>query len=94
MEAMGIIEDVERAKNRKRMRAGKGKMRGRKYARAKSVLFVVDRNEDFYRAARNLEGVDIAKVENVSAKMLAPGAQSGRLTVWSEAAIEKLRGKV
>jgi large subunit ribosomal protein L4e len=92
MKALGIEEDVIRAKKRKAVRAGKGKKRGRKYRKAKSILFVVKDSSKIYRAARNIEGVDVTTLANLNAKLLAPGAHAGRLTVWSETAIEKMRG--
>ena len=91
MKVLGVNEDIERAKKRKTLKAGKGKRRGRKYSKAKSVLFVVDNNEKVYKSARNIEGVDVTKVDDLNAKLLAPGTHAGRLTIWSEAAIEKIR---
>ena len=44
LKAVGIWEDVLRAK-RKKVRAGRGKMRGRRYRRKKSVLFVISGDE-------------------------------------------------
>jgi len=41
---IGVWEDVMRAK-RKKVRAGRGKMRGRRYRRKKSVLFVISGDE-------------------------------------------------
>jgi large subunit ribosomal protein L4e len=90
--AIGVYEDVERAKARKRVRAGKGKMRGRKYVGKKSVLLIVGENSDIIRAARNLPGVDVAVARNLNVELLAPGANVGRLTVWSKSAIDYLEG--
>ena len=44
LKAVGIWEDVLRAK-RKKVRAGRGKMRGRRYRRKKSILFVISGDE-------------------------------------------------
>jgi len=44
LKVVGIWEDVLRAK-RKKVRAGRGKMRGRRYRRKKSVLFVISGDE-------------------------------------------------
>ncbi len=90
LEALNLWKDVERAKDRKHIRAGKGKRRGRKYKRAKSVLIVVENSAKVFKAARNLEGVDVTSVKNLNAELLAPGTQAGRLTVWSEGAIHSL----
>ena len=88
--AIGVYEDVERAKETKRYRAGKGKMRGRRYKMKKSVLLVVGRDDGILKAAKNLPGVDAILVRNLNVELLAPGCHAGRLTVWSKSAIEYL----
>lgn len=90
LEKMGLISDVENAKSKKHVRAGKGKMRGRKYKHKKSILIVTEKNSPVYKAARNLEGVEICAVRNLNAELLAPGTLAGRLTIWTEKAIESL----
>jgi large subunit ribosomal protein L4e len=87
LEAVGLDADIERADERK-VRAGRGKTRGRKYTRPKSVLFVT--SEEPSKAARNLAGVDVATAANVSAEDLAPGTHPGRLTVWTESALAEV----
>lgn len=94
LEKIGLLQDVEKAKTKKNVRAGKGKSRGRKYKRAKSVLFVVAKDDSkVYKSARNLEGVEVVSVRNVSAKDLAPCGVPGRLTIISKEALEKLGEK-
>jgi len=94
LEKLKLDVDVERAKNRKNIRAGKGKVRGRKYKRAKSVLFVVSKEKaSLQKAARNLEGVDIVALKNLSARDLAPAGQASRLTIFSKGALEALENK-
>lgn len=90
--AIGVYGDVERAKETKRVRAGKGKMRGRRYVMKKSVLLVVGEDKGVIKAAKNLPGVDAVLVKDLNVELLAPGCQAGRLTVWSKSAIEYLRG--
>ena len=87
VETLGLAADVERAEDRT-VKAGRGKTRGRKYRRPSSILFVT--SEEPSRAARNLAGVDVATAANVSAEDLAPGTQAGRLTVWTESALEEV----
>jgi large subunit ribosomal protein L4e len=41
-------------------------------------------------AAMNIPGVDVVEVKQLNAENLAPGAKAGRLTIWSQAAIESL----
>jgi large subunit ribosomal protein L4e len=90
--AIGVYADVERAKETKRVRAGKGKMRGRRYVMKKSVLLVVGRDDGVIKAAKNLPGVDAVLVKDLNVELLAPGCKAGRLTVWTKSAIEYLRG--
>ena len=89
IESLKIKSDLDRAKIKK-VRPGKGKMRGRKYKRKKSILFVVSGNKGIVKAAKNLTGVDVCNVSNVNVELLAPGAQAGRLTVFDEGSIKKL----
>ncbi|MBU3905316.1 MAG: 50S ribosomal protein L4 [Nanoarchaeota archaeon] len=88
-EVLNIKSDIDRAKIKK-VRPGKGKMRGRKYKRKKSVLFIVSGNKGIVKAAKNLTGVDVCDVSNINVELLAPGAHAGRLTVFDEGAIKKL----
>lgn len=88
---LGIWEDIERAKEKSGVRAGKGKMRGRRYKKAKGPLIVVGKNEGIVFGARNHPGVDVVVVDNLGVEHLAPGTHPGRLTVWTVSAIERLR---
>ncbi len=89
LEAIGFKEELERG-NTTKIRAGKGKARGRKHVTKKTMLFVVSQECDLEKAARNLPGADIAVINNVNAELLAPGAEPGRLTLYTESAIKKL----
>jgi len=90
LEALGVHADIERAEDRT-VKAGQGKARGRKYRRPSSILFVT--SEEPSRAARNLAGADVATASNVSAEDLAPGTQPGRLTIWTESAVEEVASR-
>ncbi|BAZ98079.1 MULTISPECIES: 50S ribosomal protein L4 [Methanothermobacter] len=87
---LGIMDDIVRAKEGKKIRAGKGKMRGRKYRTPRGPLIVVGDDKGITRGARNHPGVDVVRVENLNAELLAPGTHPGRLTVFTRSAIEKL----
>ncbi len=88
LESLGLSEELERA-SRKKIRAGKGKMRGRKYKRKKSVLLIVRDLSRIGRAASNIPGVDAYTVKELNAEVLAPGGVPGRLTVWTESALRE-----
>lgn len=89
---LGIYDDVIRAKNGKKIRAGRGKTRGRKYKKVKGPLVVVGDDKGISLGARNHAGVDVVSVENLNAELLAPGTHPGRLTIFTKSAVEKLGG--
>jgi large subunit ribosomal protein L4e len=91
LEAVGLDDDIERADEGKSVRSGRGTTRGRKYQEPKSILFVTTGEPS--KAARNLAGADVATAANVSAEDLAPGAHPGRLTVWTESAVEEVASR-
>jgi large subunit ribosomal protein L4e len=86
-DTFGIAADIDRADERT-VRAGQGTTRGRKYRRPTSVLVVT--SDEPSRAARNLAGVDVTTATELDAEDLAPGTQAGRLTLWTESAIEEV----
>ncbi|MHC1611081.1 MAG: 50S ribosomal protein L4 [Candidatus Methanospirareceae archaeon] len=90
---IGLWNDVLRAKKRK-VRAGKGKMRGRRYKSKKSILIVISRelagDKRITQSAKNLPGVDVSYVEDLNAELLAPGTHPGRLTIWTESSLREL----
>lgn len=87
--ALGLNEELERL-DYKTVRAGRGKLRGRKYRIKTGPLIIVGRNEGVTEAASNMQGVDVVELSNINAKLLAPGGKPGRLAVWTESAIKKL----
>lgn len=91
LKSVDLWADIERAKEGTRERSGKGKSRGRRKRKPKSVLFVVSVDRGVKRGARNLPGVDVSTVEDLGIEELAPGGNPGRLTVYTEGALEELR---
>lgn len=90
-EKIGLYDDVLRATNGRHIRAGKGKVRGRKYKTPKSLLVISD-NKNLEKACNNLVGVDVVSPKLVNIEHLAPGGDPGRLTVISKSALDKLGG--
>jgi len=88
-----IINAVEKyfgiIKNKKKVRAGKGKNRGRKYKPSRKILLVTGKDEKAEKL-KNF-GFDIAKSKQLNINNLAPGGIPGRLAIWTEKAIEELR---
>jgi len=87
---LGVISDVTRVRDSRKIRAGKGKHRGRKMKQAVGPLIVVVDNKGIGDAASNVPGVEVTTVTNLNTEMLAPGTHPGRLTLWTNGAVEKL----
>ncbi len=87
---LGILSDIYRVKEKRKTRAGKGKYRGRKMKHSVGPLLVIAENKGVIKAAQNIPGLKVATATNLNAELLAPGARAGRLTVWTNSAIEKL----
>ena len=86
---IGFDDEVERCKD-KTIRAGKGKLRGRKYRRKTGVLLVVSEQCPLELSAANLPGIDVVKVNELNASLLAPGTDVGRATIFTENALKTL----
>jgi len=87
---LGVLSDIYRVRESRKVRPGKGKRRGRRIKQAVGPLLVVAKNEGIVEAARNIPGVDVVAVESLNAELLAPGTHPGRLTIWTSGAIGKL----
>lgn len=83
---LGLGSELQRAQNRT-VRAGKGKMRGRKYKKRKGPLVVVGKKDKLHNALKNISGIDVVEVRSLNTELLAPGAKAGRLTLWTSSAI-------
>ncbi len=89
LKAIGMAAEMVRS-SEKKIRAGKGKMRGRKYATRKGPLIVVSKKCELEKSARNIPGIDVVEVNKLNAELLAPGAAPARMTLFTEQAIERL----
>jgi large subunit ribosomal protein L4e len=87
---LGLVSELNRIKNSRKIRAGKGKRRGRKMKQAVGPLIVIESNKGISKAANNITGVDVIEVNNLNTEMLAPGTYPGRLTLWSIGALKQL----
>lgn len=90
LQKLGLKEELCRGA-RKKIRAGKGKARGRKYKKAKGPLLVLSKPCPTFHAAKNIPGVDVVDIKQINSLLLAPGAHPGRLTLFTQAAVEKLQ---
>ena len=89
--SLGVWPDIYRVKESIKIRAGRGKMRGRRKKVGVGPLIVISENGGIIEASRNLPGVDVAYVKDLNPELLAPGTHPGRLTVWTRSSIEELR---
>ena len=88
--SLGVDDDLTRVRDSRSVRAGKGKLRGRKMKQAVGPLIVVCDGVNLIAAANNIPGVQVTTVLNLNTEMLAPGTHPGRLTIWTNGAIEQL----
>lgn len=86
---LGLKDELERI-DKKRIRAGKGRQRNRKYRISRGPLIIFSNPCQLEKASRNLQGIETSLVDNLNAELLAPGAIPGRLVIWSENAIQKM----
>jgi large subunit ribosomal protein L4e len=89
LQKIGVYSDVLRSVNGKHIRAGKGKMRGRRYRIPKSLL-IVSSKDVVEKSSDNLSGIDIAKPHQLNIEHLAPGGIAGRLTIFTKSALTQL----
>ena len=88
----GLFDDVERVIRAKTIRAGRGKMRNRRFKKRRGPLLIVnDDAQALCRAVRNVPGVDVLNVNRLNIRNLAPGGQLGRLLVFTEGALAELK---
>jgi large subunit ribosomal protein L4e len=90
LNAVGALDDVEKAAASKQVRAGKGKMRNRRYTLRRGPLIIYKSNDGVEQAFRNLPGVELCCVDRLNLLQLAPGGHMGRFCVWSHAALDAL----
>jgi len=89
LKKLDLSEELKRL-SVKKIRAGRGKTRGRKYKTKKGPLIVIAKDCFLQKSARNLPGINIVKVKLLNAEILAPSTLPGRLTIWSKDAIDIL----
>tara|TARA_Y100000034_G_scaffold136159_1_gene211161 strand:- start:1562 stop:2344 length:783 start_codon:yes stop_codon:yes gene_type:complete len=82
-----ILKDLNNiAIQKKSVRAGKGKLRGRKYKKNAGLLLVIGKDEK-----KRMQGIDVIKADQLIVTDLAAGG--ARLTMFTEKAIKDLENK-
>lgn len=93
LKSIGAGPDVEKVSNTRKVRAGKGKLRNRRYRQRRGPLIVYSPDEDgkeLVQAFRNIPGVETSSVFALNLLQLAPGGHLGRFIVWTSAAFAAL----
>ncbi|ODV93957.1 hypothetical protein PACTADRAFT_45880 [Pachysolen tannophilus NRRL Y-2460] len=90
LKAVGAHKDVIKVIKSKKLRAGKGKLRGRRYTQRRGPLVVYGQDNGLVKAFRNIPGVETANVKSLGLLQLAPGAHLGRFVIWTESAFAAL----
>lgn len=90
MQKLGAMDDVAKSADSKKLRRGVGKSRNRRYTQRRGPLVIYDVSEGIHQGFRNLPGVEVAQVDNLSLLDLAPGGHLGRFCIWTQGAFEKL----
>lgn len=90
LEAIAAFADVERVKESKKLRAGKGKMRSRRTRQRRGPLIVYKTDNGITKGFRNIPGVELVPVSALNLLLLAPGGHLGRFVIWTQGAFEEL----
>ncbi len=81
-------DSFDKVLKRKSIRAGIGKMRGRKYKSNAGLLFVISNEEKMKR-----KGIEVVTVNDLKVKDLSPNGEPGRVVCYTEKAIKEIGEK-
>jgi len=97
LKAIGAYDDIQRVKDSRHIRPGKGKARNRRYIQKRGPLVIHNKSTEGNRlcpqlisAFRNIPGVDFCHVSRLNLLQLAPGGHLGRFILWTESAFKQL----
>lgn len=90
LKAVGATSDLVKVLKSRKMRAGKGKYRNRRWTQRRGPLVVYAEDNGIVKALRNVPGVETSNVASLNLLQLAPGAHVGRFVIWTESAFAKL----
>jgi len=88
---INAYEDIEKVKLSRKLRAGNGKSRNRRYIQRRGPLIVyLNENTRVPQAFRNIPGIELCNVNRLNLLQLAPGGHLGRFVIWAEDAFKSL----
>jgi len=90
LKSLKADDDIERVKESRHIRAGKGKARNRRYVQRRGPLVIYNEKGPLVKAFRNIPGVDLCCVTRLNLLQLAPGGHLGRFIIWTKDAFEQL----
>jgi len=90
LRGLAAYGDVVKARDSRKIRAGKGKLRNRRHVNRRGPLVVYNEDNGVTKAFRNLPGVDLCHVDRLNLLQLAPGGHLGRFIIWTKSAFARL----
>jgi large subunit ribosomal protein L4e len=93
LKAVGAGPEIEKVKNSRKLRAGKGKLRNRRNVQRRGPLVIYEPEKDgntLIKAFRNIPGVETCPVYSLNLLQLAPGGHLGRFVIWTSSAFAAL----
>jgi large subunit ribosomal protein L4e len=90
LKTLHAYSDVERVKESKKIRSGKGKLRNRRYVQRRGPLIIYHKKSPMIKAFRNIPGIELVNVNRLNLLQLAPGGHIGRFVIWTRGALERL----
>jgi large subunit ribosomal protein L4e len=88
---LGLKDELEKVLASKKIRAGQGKMRNRRYTMRRGPLVIYKEDNGISRAFRAIPGVELCCVSRMNLLKLAPGGNFGRLIIWTAPAFKELQ---
>lgn len=87
---LGAVDDLKRVIKSKKIRAGKGKARNRRFTMRRGPIVIFKEDHGIRRAMRNIPGVSCRSCTALNLMHLAPGGQFGRFLIWTESAFKHM----
>lgn len=84
-----IAAEMQRSE-KKKVRAGRGKMRGRRYQKKKGPLLIASKNCALLKSTRNIPGFDVVEPKSLKITHLAPGGNAGRRLLITKSAVSEI----
>lgn len=87
---IGLSDDLLKTSRTRVKKTGISGLRRGDYRERKSILVVFGKDDGAGKAFRNIPGVDCVSVDKLDVSLLAPGGVAGRMTIWTQNAVERL----